>query len=488
MITSRLRRHSGHLLAALGLLLALPSEAAAARPNFVVILCDDLGYGDLACFGHPTIRTPHLDQLAREGMRLTACYSAAPVCSPSRVGLLTGRSPNRSGVYDWIPPGRQARPDAREQVHLRGTEVTLPRLLQQAGYATCLSGKYHGNSQFNQPQQAQPGDLGFDHWFATQNNASPSHHNPNNFVRNGNPVGALEGYSCQIAVDESLRWLERQERGADEQPFFLMLTFHEPHEPIASPKAIVEQYRKTTQTVEEAEYFANVTNLDQAVGRLVAALDYWNELDDTLLFFTSDNGPETLRRYPGAARSYGRATPLKGMKLWTTEAGFRVPGILYWRGQVPANSVSDTPVSSLDLLPTFCALASIKPPAIGLDGTDISPLWTQQSFNRPQPLFWCFFNALNGWQVAMRTDDWKVLGRLDSGRLPKFQNIHDGNLAAVQAAQIGNLELYDAHADISETHNLAAKNPAKAAELRQQMQLLYQELTRSSHYWERSTN
>ena len=119
------------------------------RPNIVVILCDDLGYGDLQCYGHPTIQTPHLDALAAGGIRFTDFYSAAPVCSPSRVGLLTGRSPNRAGVYDWIPPSSRPRADAREQVHMRASEVTIAKLLREAGYATCMAGKWHCNSQFN---------------------------------------------------------------------------------------------------------------------------------------------------------------------------------------------------------------------------------------------------------------------------------------------------------------------------------------------------
>ena len=226
---------------------------AADRPNFLVILCDDLGYGDLGCYGHPHIKTPHLDALARGGIQFSSCYSAAPVCSPSRAGLLTGRSPNRAGIYDWIPPGNRPRPDAREQVHLRASETTLPRLLQDAGYATCLSGKYHCNSQFNQATQAQPHQLGFDHWFATQNNARPSHADPDNFVRNGTPVGPLEGYSCQLVADEGIRWLRERDEDNDSQPFFLFVAFHEPHEPIASPEALVKNYRAITESEEEAE-------------------------------------------------------------------------------------------------------------------------------------------------------------------------------------------------------------------------------------------
>ena len=132
-------------------------------------------------------------------------------------------------------------------VHLRRSEVTIPRLLKEAGYATCLSGKWHCNARFNAPEQPQPGEAGFDHWFATQNNASPNHRNPRNFVRNGRKVGPLEGFSCQLATDEALKWIEdRGTPGTDQAPFFLFLAFHEPHEPVASPEELVKGRRKFT--------------------------------------------------------------------------------------------------------------------------------------------------------------------------------------------------------------------------------------------------
>ena len=161
-------------------LAALPAAAQETtkdpRPNFVVILCDDLGYGDLGCFGNRTIRTPNLDQLAKEGILLRSCYASAPVCSPSRAGMLTGRTPYRSGIYDWIPAG--------SPMHLPEEEVTVATLLRLNGYSTCHVGKWHCNGKFNSDEQPQPSDHGFDHWFATQNNAAPTHKNPKNFVRN----------------------------------------------------------------------------------------------------------------------------------------------------------------------------------------------------------------------------------------------------------------------------------------------------------------
>ncbi len=342
-------------------ILLWPIGAAVAddRPNIVVILCDDLGYGDLECYGHPHIKTPNLNELAAGGIRFTDFYSAAPVCSPSRVGLLTGRSPNRAGVYDWIPEARRPTSDRREKVHMRESEVTIAGLLKGGGYQTCMAGKWHCNSEFNNAKQPQPGDFGFDHWMATQNNAAPSHKHPTNYIRNGAPVGLIESFSCQIAVDEVLHWLAATD---PDVPFFLFLPFHEPHEPVASPLELVDQYAKVAKTDDQAQYFANVANVDAAVGKLVSGLDRMKRRENTLIIFTSDNGPETLKRYRGANRSYGQPGPLRGMKLHTTEAGFRVAGIMNWQGRIAAGQTVSTPVSSLDFLPTFCRLAKIDPP------------------------------------------------------------------------------------------------------------------------------
>src|SRR5687768_13084531 len=210
--------------------------AQETRPNIVLFLCDDLGYGDLGCYGHPAIKTPNLDKLAGDGIRLTACYSSAPVCSSSRAGLMTGRTPSRLGVYDWISNGHP--------MHLKNNELTVATLLKKSGYATCHVGKWHLNGKFNSPEQPQPNDHGFEHWMSTQNNAGPSHKNPTNFVRNGTPVGPQEGYSCELVAKEAVRWLgELKDKS---KPFFLFICFHEPHEPVASPPDLVAQYSDAT--------------------------------------------------------------------------------------------------------------------------------------------------------------------------------------------------------------------------------------------------
>ena len=453
---------------------SLSVQAREERPNIVVVLCDDLGYGDLACYGHPKIKTPHLDRLAGGGIRFTDFYSTAPVCSPSRVGLLTGRSPNRAGVYDWIPGGRS--------VHMRVSEVTIPQLLKKAGYATCMSGKWHCNGKFNSPQQPQPDAAGFDHWFATQNNASPSHENPRNFVRNGTSVGPLKGFSCQLVMDEALTWLKGQRAKDAGQPFFLYVAFHEPHEPVASPKKMVDAYEGLARNIDQAHYFANVTNLDAAVGKLMKALKTLELDQNTLVVFTSDNGPETLLRYGrGSRRSFGSPKPLRGMKLWTTDAGFRVAGIMHWPARIQAGQVLRHPVSALDFLPTFCALAGTKPPeGLALDGASFLPVLDNKPIPRKKPLVWVYYNALNKRRVAMRDGKWKVLAKLDIG---KQRTVNTQNEAQIKGATLSDFQVFDLSSDIDESEDLSSSHPEKLAELKQRLETHYRELVNGSHVW-----
>ncbi|MGJ8724401.1 MAG: sulfatase-like hydrolase/transferase [Roseibacillus sp.] len=444
------------------------------KPNIILVVCDDLGYGDLECYGHPHIKTPHLNALAKGGIRFTDFYSAAPVCSPARVGLLTGRSPNRAGVYDFIPGNRG--------IYLRESEVTFPQLLQKAGYATCLSGKWHCNGKFNSPAQPQPDAAGFDHWFATQNNASPSHANPTNYVRNGEKAGPLEGYSCQIATNEALSWITQQQKADAEQPFFLYLAFHEPHEPIASPPELVEQYLPLARQKEEALYFANVANVDTAVGRLTTELAKMNLSEETLIIFTSDNGPETLSRYSRAKNSFGSAAPLRGMKLWTTEAGCRVPGIISWPGVIERDRVSPLPVSSLDFLPTFLQLAAQEAPKNRtLDGTSILPLFQGKPLQREKPLLWVFYNALNERRVAMRHGDWKIMAKMN---IPTYIAVDHKNAEQVKAAILSDYQLFQISDDVGETNDLSKEEVAKLAEMKTLLLKEYEALLSDSHIWD----
>ena len=431
------------------LLVGLP-RVAPERPNVLIFLADDLGWGDLGCYGHPRIETPHLDRFARQGMRLTQCYSASGVCSPSRSAILTGRTPYRNGVYRWIPAG--------SPVHLRTSEVTSASLLEAAGYQTCHVGKWHLNGLFNQPEQPQPSDHGYDHWFATQNNAAPSHRDPVNFVRNGEAVGALEGYSSLLVVDEAIAWLRRRD---PQRPFFLTVWTHEPHLPIETDPAIRERY-SDLEDADLRQHHGNVTQLDLAFGNLMGALDELGLREDTLVVFTSDNGPEGNGR---DGRTRGSTGGLRGRKRDVLEGGIRVPGIVRWPGRVrPGIEVSE-PVIGTDLFPTACAVAGVPVPDDRvIDGASLLPLFAGGRVERPVPLYWRCRIAGSGLQVALRSGDWKILAPADLSRF----------------------ELYHLGRDWRETTDLAAEEPEVLERLRGQLVALQGEIEAEGPDWWRT--
>ncbi len=433
----------------LSLFLSFSAGAAAPRPNIIVLLCDDLGYGDLGAFGHPEIRTPHLDQLARDGVKFTDCYSPSPVCSPSRAGLMTGRNPNRLGIRDWIPPN--------SGIFLRPGEITVAQLLKKAGYRTLHAGKWHLNSRTDGSERT-PGEAGFDHWFYTQNNAGPGHLNPRNFNRNGTAVGSLTGASSHLVVAEATGWLDASRTAAAAQPaapFFLNLWFHETHEPVASTEEFLAQYPNETNP-DRRQYLANASQMDAAVGQLLRYLDDHGLRENTFIFFSSDNGPETLNRYRGAQRSHGSPGPLRGMKLHVTEAGYRVPGIIRWPGHAKPGTASAEPICGLDFLPTACALAGITPPADrALDGANLLPLFAGQPVVRPHPLYWQYDFALGEpWTHALRDGPWKLLAN----------------------ASLDQVELYNLASDVGEKRNLATNHPDRVKSMTATMRRLHADI------------
>lgn len=416
--------------------------AEAAKPNIIILLCDDLGYGDLSCFAHPATKTPHLDKLASEGLKLTNCYSAMPVCSPSRAGLMTGRVPNRLGIHDWIP--------ARSGVYLRPQEVTIAQILRKAGYRTLHAGKWHLNSKVD-GSEPTPGDAGFEHWLYTQNNAAPNHLNPTNFIRNGKPAGKLNGPSSHVVVEEAMQWLG----GVKDQPFFLNLWFHETHEPVAAAEEYLQLYPDEP-NADRKHYYGDVSQMDAAVGKLMKYLDDNKLRENTFVFFSSDNGPETLNRYKAGFRSYGSPGPLRGMKLHVTEAGYRVPGIIRWPARIRPGGVSSEPVCSVDLLPTLCSLAQVEPPRDrALDGANILPLFEGKPVVRPHPLYWQYDRAISEpWTISMREGPWKLLAN----------------------ATLDRFALYNLDEDVSEKHDLAEKDPDRVRSMAATMKTLHAQI------------
>src|SRR5581483_3135699 len=243
-------------------------------------------------------------------------------------------------------------------------------------------------------------------------------------------------------------------------------------------------YRPAARNDDEAQYFANVANMDRAVGRLMAALDELKVADNTLVFFTSDNGPETLNRYKGGNRSYGSPGQLRGMKLWLYEGGIRVPGIIRWPGHAPAGKTSDEPLWSCDLLPTVCRVAGVKAPADrAIDGADFRPALEGKKVERKTPLFWHYYRALGEPRVGLRDGDWVVLARLEP--LPKGAgaSLKAGDMEMIKNARLSAFELYNLKDDLTQAKDVAAEQPDRLRELSGRLRALYGEVIAEAPFW-----
>ena len=434
------------LSALLGCLVASAAVAADARPNIVLVLADDLGYGELGCYGNPAAITPHLDRFAAEGLRLTDCHSACPVCSPSRSALLTGRHPYRNGVFTWIPEG--------SPIHLRTSEIALPALLRDAGYDTCHVGKWHLNGKFNSPEQPQPDFHGYAWWLATQNNAAPTHAFPENFVRNGTAIEKADDHSAPFIAKEAVSWLKTKRD--PQKPFFLAVWTHEPHYPIASAERYEKLHAGVADPVERT-YRANVTQLDDAFGMVMKALDDLGVADDTLVFFTSDNGPEGDGvKGPGRGLTGG----LRERKRSVYEGGHRVPGIVRWPGRIQPGTESDLVIVGSDFFPTVLTAVGLEPPAgRTLDGVNLLPAFAGAAIDRPEPLYWRW-----GGFVAYREGNWKIVAD-----------------EALQAP-----ELYNLAADKAETEDRAAEEPDRLAGMLARLRAHTAEIEAEGPDWWRS--
>lgn len=430
------------------LTLLVPSAAAvgaeAARPNVVMLLADDLGWQDVGCYGGP-VKTPAIDELAAKGVRFTDFYSGCAVCSPSRATLMTGRHHIRAGVYSWIH-------DPSQRSHLLLREWTLAEALKSAGYETAHVGKWHlglPNDKFDKPT---PDKHGFDHWFATWNNAAPSHRNPRNFIRNGKPVGELSGYSCQLVVDEAIGWLESRPGQA---PFFLNVWFHEPHAPIAAPEDRVAKYGK--QKDRAAIYSGTIDNTDAAIQRLLSKIAEVDVRENTLIIYASDNGSYRDDRTGG----------LRGRKGMNWEGGIRVPGIFVWPGKIPPG-VQSSPAGLIDVLPTVCGLLELTPPeGLHWDGADLSPLLLRQGeFRRHQPLYWHLQKSRP--IVAIRDGDYSLVAQPDY-ELSTNNMFQEAWIPTIKDGGYTNYQLYNLRDDPRQKRDLAAEQTDRVEELRRKL-------------------
>jgi arylsulfatase A-like enzyme len=421
-------------------LFALPAAAAeTARPNIVFILADDLGWADVAFHGG-NVPTPHLNRLAREGLELTRHY-VAPVCTPTRVSLMTGRSWSRFGVT--APQNERVLP---------WDTLTLPRALQHVGYETCLTGKWHlGSLPEHGPQR-----FGFDHSYGSlAGGVSPWNHRYKQgpYSRTWHRQGQLveePGHVTDLIAAEAVQWISA--RG--DSPFFLYVPFTAVHLPIKEPAEWLARVPTAIEGDVPRHYAASIMHLDDAVGRILTALEAADHRDRTLVVFTSDNGGSTAEnndlKYPDDNCPSGPLTgnnlPWRGKKADLYEGGTRVPTLVSWPERVQPGQL-DAPVQIIDWMPTLCTLVGYRP-AEGLqwDGIDLTPLLTR---HEPAPDR-AIYAVAPGWQArSLHWGDWKLIayGTGDERRL----------------------ELYHLSRDPAETDNLADRHPAQVIDLLQRM-------------------
>jgi arylsulfatase A len=413
-------------------------------PNFVVIFCDDLAYADIGPFGAEGYATPHLDQMAREGMRLTSFETAAAVCSASRAALLTGCYPQRVGILGALGPA------AKHGIH--DDEVLLPEILKSRGYATAIFGKWHlgHHPQFLPPRH------GFDRYFGLpySNDMWPKHPTNKSFP----PLPLIDGEkTIELDPDQTQLTTWYTERAVQfiadqhDKPFFLYVPHSMPHVPLF----VSEKYRGKT----ERGLFGDViAEIDWSVGQILAALKEHGVDDQTLVLFTSDNGP-----WLSYGNHAGSAGPLREGKGTTWDGGHRVPCVVRWPGQIPAGRENGELCGTIDVLPTLAKLAGGEVPTDRIiDGRDIGPLLRGEPGGKsPHEAFYYYWD--NGLE-AIRRGNWKLhfphAYRSLSGPPGK-----DGEPGPYRQART-ELALYNLAADVGESRNVADQNPEVVAELK----------------------
>jgi len=432
-----------HLLTLLSLLPAL--ALGAPRPNFVLILCDDLGYADVGFNGGTEIQTPHLDRLAEGGVVFTSAYVCHPFCGPSRMGLMTGRDPHQLGVPFNLPNSGLGI-EAYNAMGVPESEELISSALQRAGYRTGAIGKWH----LGHAAPFHPNQRGFDDFFGflggghlyfperfepiadRQEKAQKEHRNEYQTLleHNGESVREGDGYLTDILSREAARFL--REAAAGEKPFFLYLAYNAPHTPLEATEEDVTHYAHIKDE-KRRNYAGMMHAVDRGVGEVIEALIQGGALDNTLVLFMSDNGGKT-----SAGADNGPLAKHKGSVM---EGGWRVPMFAHWPDRLPAKQRYPHPVSSLDLYPTLVALAEAElAPGKKLDGIDIGEAVVEGRPARAgQPLF--AMRHWGGWHdVGMRVDQWKLTREATGG-----------------------WRLYDVENDPGETKNLAARHPERVA-------------------------
>lgn len=437
----------------LGPVLQAATPPAASRPpNIILIMADDLGYAELGCYGQEKIRTPHIDRMAREGMRFTQFYSGSPLCAPTRCTLMTGMHTGHSYIRDngeVKPEGQRPIPDET---------ITVAEVMKEAGYATGMMGKWGlgGPGTVGEPNRQ-----GFDHWFGYLCQRQAHNHYPRYLWKNGerqplegNDRGLTgEQFSQDLFTEEALGFIRENQ----EQPFFLYLPFAIPHLAIQVPDDSLAEYEGLwddppyeggkgylPHPAPRAGYAAMITRMDRDVGRILDLLSELDLDDDTIVLFTSDNGPTYNRLGGSDSDFFASAGPFRGLKGSVYEGGIRVPLVARWPGHISAGEESAHIGALWDMLPTFAELAGVEAPD-GIDGVSMArALLGQEGQEEHDYLYW-ELRSYSG-QQAVRTGNWKGVRR----------QMKQGS---------DRIELYDLAADIGESQDVAEAHPDLVARI-----------------------
>lgn len=430
-------------------------------PNIVLIMADDLGYGELGCYGQKKIRTPRLDQMAKEGMRFTQFYSGSPVCAPSRCVLMTGKHAGHAAIRD----NRERPPEG--QAPLPDEELTIAELLKKQGYATGMIGKWGLGAH---DTTGAPLKQGFDSFFGYICQAQAHNHYPGWLWRNeekldlkdeeatakyGRPgtgtFTAFEQFGTEYSGDlfekQAIEFLQEHK----DKPFFLYLPFTAPHVALQVPNDSLREYEDKWEDpaydgkqgylphdTPRAAYAAMITRLDRSVGRILDELKTLELEENTLVIFTSDNGPTPLNVGGGDSPFFESAGPLRGLKGSAYEGGIRVPCIARWPGKIAAEEESKAPLAFYDVLPTLCELTGTPLPE-NLDGLSFAPTLLGAGEQKQHDFLYWEFASYEGYQVV-RMGDWKAI----RPRLKKKEST---------------IELYHLIEDVGEQKNVAEEHP-----------------------------
>ncbi|WP_040763805.1 sulfatase family protein [Novipirellula maiorica] len=420
-------------IAAAILLISFAKPSLGEQPNVLIIYGDDQGSIDLGCMGITDLQTPNLDRLANQGLLLTQMYSAAPVCSASRVGLLTGRYPARAGQ-----PGNG---------ELRTEEVTIGEVFRDAGYRTGQVGKWHLGHTVDKNPKGQ----GFEDWFGHLGGcidnyshfffwAGPNRHD---LFDNGREVHRPGEYFPQLMVDRCKTFIDKP----SDQPWLLYWAFNAPHYPYQGTPEWLERYKDLPSP--RREYGAFLSTMDQYIGEVIAHLDRNGLAENTIVIYQADHGHSTeIRAFGGG----GNAGHYRGAKFSLFEGGIRVPAVVRFPPKFPAGQTRDQFMTACDWLPTLCQLCDVKPPDNTLDGVSIADVLSDDAKPPRKPFYWQFGGGGKNAQWAVRDKNWKLIGNPRDTSANETQRKEGGRLK-------DKLFLVDLNQDIGETKNLAKSKP-----------------------------